>query len=89
MVKSFGYYFITLCVRENDCARELSSNFRKADLRKSPIRNMKELILEVGKNLTFIDEEFRVQVGGEVYKIDLLFFHRGLQCLVAFEFKIG
>ena len=38
---------------------------------------------------TFIDEEFRVQVGGEDYKIDLLFFHRGLQCLVAFELKIG
>ena len=36
-----------------------------------------------------IDDEVRVQVGGEDYKIDLLFFHRGLQCLVAFELKIG
>ena len=50
---------------------------------------MKDFILEVGRDFTFIDEEFRVQVGGEDYKIDLLFFHRGLQCLVAFELKIG
>ena len=53
------------------------------------IRNMKDFILEVGKDFTFIDEEFRVQVGSEDYRIDLLFFHRGLQCLVAFELKIG
>ena len=50
---------------------------------------MKDFILEVGKDFTFIDEEFRVQVGSEDYRIDLLFFHRGLQCLVAFELKIG
>ena len=68
---------------------DLPSNFREADLRKGLIRNMKEFILEVGRDFTFIDEEYRVQVGGEDYKIDLLFFHRGLQCLVAFELKIG
>lgn len=68
---------------------DLPQNFREADLRKGLIRNMKEFILEVGKDFTFIDEEYRVQVGGEDFKIDLLFFHRGLQCLVAFELKIG
>jgi predicted nuclease of restriction endonuclease-like (RecB) superfamily len=68
---------------------DLPSNFKEADLRKGLIRNMKDFILEVGKDFTFIDEEYRVQVGGEDYKIDLLFFHRGLQCLVAFELKIG
>lgn len=68
---------------------DLPSNFKEADLRKGLIRNMKNFILEVGRDFTFIDEEYRVQVGGEDYKIDLLFFHRGLQCLVAFELKIG
>ena len=68
---------------------DLPSNFKEADLRKGLIRNMKDFILEVGKDFTFIDEEYRVQVGGSDYKIDLLFFHRGLQCLVAFELKIG
>ena len=68
---------------------DLPSNFKESDLRKGLIRNMKDFILEVGRDFTFIDEEFRVQVGSEDYKIDLLFFHRGLQCLVAFELKIG
>ena len=68
---------------------DLPKNFKEADLRKGLIRNMRDFILEVGKDFTFIDEEYRVQVGGEDFRIDLLFFHRGLQCLVAFELKIG
>lgn len=68
---------------------DLPKSFKESDLRKGLIQNMKEFILEVGKDFTFIDEEYRVQVGGEDFRIDLLFFHRGLQCLVAFELKIG
>ena len=68
---------------------DLPMNFKESDLRKGLIQNMKDFILEVGKDFTFIDEEYRVQVGGEDFRIDLLFFHRGLQCLVAFELKIG
>ena len=67
----------------------LPKNFKESDLRKGLIHNMKKFILEVGKDFTFIDEEYRVQVGNEDFRIDLLFFHRGLQCLVAFELKIG
>ena len=37
---------------------------------------MKDFILELGKDFTFIDEEYRVQVGGDDFRIDLLFFHR-------------
>lgn len=55
------------------------------DLQKSVIRNMKDFILEVGKDFTFIGEEYRVQVGKHDYYIDLLFYHRGLSCLVAFD----
>ena len=68
---------------------DLPKNFKESDLRKGLIQNMKDFILEVGKDFTFIDEEYRVQVGGEDFRMDLLFFHRGLQCLVAFELKIG
>ena len=68
---------------------DLPSSFKEPDLRKGLIRNMKDFILEVGRDFTFIDEEFKVQVGGEDYRIDPLFFHRGLQCLVAFELKVG
>lgn len=63
--------------------------YKEQDFRKALIQNMKDFILELGKDFTFIDEEYRVQVGGEDFAIDLLFFHRGLQCLVAFELKIG
>ena len=59
------------------------------DLQKSIIRNLKDFILEIGKDFTFIGEEYRVQVGKHDYYIDLLFYNRGLSCLVAFELKIG
>ena len=59
------------------------------DLQKSIIRNLKNFILEIGKDFTFVGEEYRVQVGNHDYFIDLLFYHRGLSCLVAFELKIG
>ena len=68
---------------------DLPNEFHENDLRKALIRNMKDFILELGKDFTFIDEEYRVQVGGEDYRIDLLFFHRELQCLVAIELKVG
>lgn len=63
--------------------------YKEQDFRKALIKNMKDFILELGKDFTFIDEEYKVQIGGEDFAIDLLFFHRGLQCLVAFELKIG
>jgi predicted nuclease of restriction endonuclease-like (RecB) superfamily len=49
--------------------------------------NLKEFILELGKDFLFVDKEFSLQVGNSTFKIDLLFFHRGLQCLVAIELK--
>lgn len=57
------------------------------DLRKALVNNMKQFILELGKDFIFIDEEYRIQVGNSDFFIDLLFYHRELQCLVAFELK--
>lgn len=68
---------------------DLPNEFHENDLRKALIRNMRDFILELGKDFTFIDEEYKVQVGGDDFRIDLLFYHRGLQCLVAIELKIG
>ena len=56
-------------------------------LHKELLAHMKEFILELGKDFLFIDSEYPVQVGGSTKRIDLLFFHRGLQCLVAIELK--
>jgi predicted nuclease of restriction endonuclease-like (RecB) superfamily len=52
------------------------------------VGQMKKFILELGKDFLFIDEEFRLQVGNSDFRIDLLFYHRELQCLVAFELKM-
>jgi predicted nuclease of restriction endonuclease-like (RecB) superfamily len=59
----------------------------ESDLQKGLIKQMKNFILELGKDFLFIDEEYRIQVGSSDFYIDLLFYHRGLQCLVAFELK--
>ncbi len=55
------------------------------DLQKALIQNMKSFILELGNDFVFIGEEYKVQVGMHDYYLDLLFFHRGLSCLVAIE----
>jgi predicted nuclease of restriction endonuclease-like (RecB) superfamily len=49
--------------------------------------NMKEFVLELVKDFLFYDKEYPLQVGNSTFKVDLLFFHRGLQCLVAIELK--
>ena len=58
------------------------------DVQKGLLKNLKLFILELGKDFLFIGEEYRVQVGMHDYFVDMLFFHRELQCLVAFELKI-
>lgn len=65
----------------------LPESYNESDLQKGLIKQMKNFILELGKDFLFIDEEYKVQVGNSDFYIDLLFYHRGLQCLVAFELK--
>lgn len=68
---------------------DLPNVYSEKDLRKAIIANMKNFILEIGKDFTFVGEEYRIQVGNEDFYIDLLFYNRELACLVAFELKIG
>lgn len=68
---------------------DLPNQYSEKDLKKAIISNMKDFILEIGKDFTFVGEEYRVQVGNEDFYIDLLFYNRALSCLVAFELKIG
>ena len=60
----------------------------ESNLQKSIVTHLKEFILEFGKDFAFIGQEYRLQVGNNDYFIDLLFFHRELQCLVMIELKI-
>ena len=66
----------------------LPEKFREKDLQKAIIHYLKKFILEFGKDFIFIGEEYKIQVGNNDYFIDLLFYHRELSCLVAFELKI-
>lgn len=65
----------------------LSEPHSESDLQHGLITQMKNFILELGKDFLFIGEEYKVQVGNSDFFIDILFYHRGLQCLVAFELK--
>ncbi|GAB6012076.1 PDDEXK nuclease domain-containing protein [Viscerimonas tarda] len=65
----------------------LPESHSESDLQKGLLSDMKRFILEIGKDFLFVGEEFRVQVGNSDCYIDLLFYHRDLQCLIAFELK--
>jgi predicted nuclease of restriction endonuclease-like (RecB) superfamily len=67
----------------------LPSKHSESDLKRAIVQNLRDFILEIGQDFCFIGEEYRVQVGNSDYYIDLLFHHRGLSCLVAFELKIN
>lgn len=68
---------------------DLPEKFSEKDLRNSIISNLKNFILEIGKDFTFLGDEYKVQVGNHDFFIDLLFYNRELSCLVAFELKLG
>lgn len=65
----------------------LPERHSESELQEGLIGQMKNFILELGKDFIYMGEEYRVQVGNSDFYIDLLFYHRGLQCLVAFELK--
>lgn len=65
----------------------LPDRHSESDLQRGLVRQMKNFVLELGKDFLFIGEEYKLQVGNSDFYIDLLFYHRGLQCLVAFELK--
>ena len=67
---------------------DLPDKHSESDLKHAIVQNLKSFVLEIGRDFSFVGEEYRVQVGNSDYYIDLLFYHRGLSCLVAFELKI-
>ena len=61
----------------------------EAELQTALLRNLRQFLLELGDGFAFVGEKVRLQVGQQDFELDLLFFHRDLQCLVAFELKTG
>lgn len=60
----------------------------ESDLQRSLVANLKKFLLELGRDFCFVGEQYLLQVGGTDFRLDLLFYHRHLQCLVAFDLKI-
>lgn len=61
----------------------------ETDLHQGLLGRLKEFLIELGRDFCFVGSEYPVQVGGRDFALDLLFFHRGLNCLVAIELKVG
>ncbi len=68
---------------------QLPDGHREADLHQSLLRNLSAFLTEIGRDFCFIGSEVPLQVGNRDFALDLLFFHRALNCLVAIELKIG
>jgi len=68
---------------------DLPERHSEADLQAGLVHNLRQFLLELGDGFAFVGEKVRVQVGNQDFELDLLFYHRDLQCLVAFELKTG
>ncbi len=68
---------------------DLPEPYIEKDLQSALVKNLCRFLLELGDGFTFVGENVRLQVGNTDFELDLLFYHRDLQCLVAFELKTG
>lgn len=68
---------------------ELSEKHSERELEQALIQNIQNFLIEIGHLMTFIGNQFRLEVDGNEYFIDLLLYHRKLKCLVAIDLKIG
>ena len=67
---------------------ELPAGHTEADLHRGLLGRLQTFLIELGRDFCFVGSEFPLQVGGRDFALDLLFFHRGLNCLVAIELKV-
>lgn len=67
----------------------LKDEYSESDLEESLIMKLENFLLELGGDFTFVGRQRRLRVGGEWYRVDLLFFHRRLRCLIIIDLKLG
>ena len=67
----------------------LPDGHTEADLHRGLVSQLKNFLIELGRDFCFVGSEYPLQVGGRDFALDLLLFHRGLNCLVAIELKVG
>jgi len=67
----------------------LKGAYSEKDLEAAIIRNLEQFLIELGSDFCFIGRQYPMRIDDVDYFLDLLFFHRGLQCLVAIDLKLG
>jgi predicted nuclease of restriction endonuclease-like (RecB) superfamily len=67
----------------------LKDEYSESDLEEGLIRQLESFLLELGSDFAFVGRQRRLRVGDEWYRVDLLFFHRRLRCLVIIDLKLG
>jgi predicted nuclease of restriction endonuclease-like (RecB) superfamily len=68
---------------------QLKDEYSETDLEDELIRRLEDFLMELGGDFAFVGRQKRLRVGDEWYRIDLLFFHRRLHCLVVIDLKVG
>ncbi|MDP2816285.1 MAG: PDDEXK nuclease domain-containing protein [Rectinemataceae bacterium] len=68
---------------------DLPPGHSENDLHQGLVARLKDFLIELGRDFCYVGSEYPLQVGGRDFALDLLFFHRGLNCLVAIELKVG
>lgn len=68
---------------------DLPQGHSESDLQQGLVARLKDFLIELGRDFCYVGSEYPLQVGGRDFAVDLLFFHRGLNCLVAIELKVG
>ncbi len=67
----------------------LKDEYSESDLEEALIKQLEDFLLELGGDFTFVGRQRRLRIGDEWYRVDLLFFHRRLRCLVIIDLKLG
>ncbi len=68
---------------------DLKDEYSESDLEDALIRHLETFLMELGGDFCFMGRQRRLRIGTSWYRVDLLFFHRGLRCLVVIDLKIG
>ncbi len=68
---------------------DLKDEYSEGDLEDALIRHLETFLMELGDDFCFMGRQRRLRVGSRWYRVDLLFYHRGLRCLVVIDLKIG
>ena len=68
---------------------DIGASTRERDLERALLRHLRDFLLELGVGFALVGSQYGLEVGGQDYRIDLLFYHLRLRCFVAVELKVG